>query len=133
MFSFNRIALSSLIIGLLVLQNTLVFSAEAENSLAIKEKLMLRGKNEGIKVLEFRSKVSNDTLVVQADIKNTTKKDLIVFYRFYWMDADGNQVGDDEVWKQVQFYGDQQRTLKAIGVAKSVADFRLEMNVEPPK
>lgn len=104
---------------------------EAKISPAVSEKLDLRGKNEGIRVEEFRAQTVNGTYQVQADFINTLKYDRTVFYRFHWLNEDGNQVGDDEVWKQMKLYGQQRKTVKGVGIHNNTSDFRLEWNVEP--
>jgi uncharacterized protein YcfL len=93
-------------------------------------KLVLRGDAQGIKVVEMRLVRKNDMLVVQADLQNTSNNDRQIFYRFRWLDSNGNQVGDGETFKQVGFMGQQLQTLKGIAPQPNASDFRLEMNVE---
>lgn len=97
---------------------------------AIAAKLMLRGQANGLKVSEMRLTRKNDVLVVQADLQNVTKKDVVAYHRFRWLDASGNQVGDGESWKQTPVYGEQMLTIKSVAPTSSVVDLRLEMNVE---
>lgn len=97
---------------------------------AIAAKLMLRGAPNGLKVSEMRLTRKNDVLVVQADLQNVTKKDVVAYHRFRWLDASGNQVGDGESWKQTPVYGDQVQTIKSVAPTSAVVDLRLEMNVE---
>lgn len=98
-----------------------------------KSKVALRGKDEGVKVVEMRVVKTNDILTVQADFENTNSRDRTVFYRFRWVDANGNQVGDGEVFKQLGFLGKQKKTLKGIAPTPKVTDFQIEMNVERVK
>lgn len=107
--------------------------AADEPSGTAKSRVALRGADNGVKVVEMRAVRNNDILTVQADFENSNAKDRIVFYRFRWVDADGNQVGDGEVFKQVPFLGKQKKTLKGIAPKSSVTDFQIEMNVEKPK
>jgi uncharacterized protein YcfL len=97
---------------------------------AIAAKLMLRGQPNGLKVSEMRLTRKNDVLVVQADLQNVTKKDVVAYHRFRWLDASGNQVGDGESWKQTPVYGEQITTIKSVAPTSAVVDLRLEMNVE---
>jgi len=97
---------------------------------AIAAKLMLRGQPNGLKVSEMRLTRKNDVLVVQADLQNVTKKDVVAYHRFRWLDASGNQVGDGESWKQTAVYGEQMLTIKGVAPTSGVVDLRLEMNVE---
>ena len=95
-------------------------------------KVMLRGEPYGVEVAEMRMVRRNDVLIVQADLKNTERKDRQVYYRFKWLDGSGMQVGDGEPYKQLTFYGQQLQTLKGIAPTSATVDFRLEMNVEAP-
>lgn len=97
---------------------------------AIAAKLMLRGPANGLKVSEMRLTRKNDVLVVQADLQNVTKKDVLAYHRFRWLDASGNQVGDGESWKQTPVYGEQLATIKSVAPTSAVVDLRLEMTVE---
>lgn len=97
---------------------------------AIAAKLILRGQANGLKVSEMRLTRKNDVLVVQADLQNVTKKDVVAYHRFRWLDASGNQVGDGEAWKQTSVYGDQLATIKSVAPTSAVVDLRLELNVE---
>ena len=101
-----------------------------DSSPAIAAKLALRGKPNGIKVSEMRLVRKNDVLVVQADLQNVKDKDRVVFHRFKWLDANGNQVGDGESWKQTPVMGQQTQTIKSVAPTSSAVDLRLEMNVE---
>lgn len=96
-------------------------------------KVEVRGKDNGIKVIEMRVKRADDILVVQADFQNSSKKDRVIFYRFRWLDADGGQVGDNDAFKQLKFMGQAKQTLKGVAPNAKVSDFRIEMNVEVPK
>ncbi len=97
---------------------------------AIAAKLILRGQANGLKVSEMRLTRRNDVIVVQADLQNVTKKDVVAYHRFRWLDANGNQVGDGEAWKQTLVYGDQFATIKSVAPNSAVVDLRLELNVE---
>jgi len=106
--------------------------AEAEDASppAVAAKLALRGQPNGVRVSEMRLVRKSDVLVVQADLHNVSKKDRVVFHRFRWLDANGNQVGDGESWKQTALYGQQLQTIKSVAPSAAAVDLRLEMNVE---
>ncbi len=54
----------------------------------------------------------------------------MIFFRFRWLDADGSQVGDGEVFKQITLLGQQTQTVKSVAPLSIATDFRIEMNVE---
>nr|WP_116607634.1 YcfL family protein [uncultured Albidiferax sp.] len=97
---------------------------------AVAAKVALRGESQGVRVSEIRITRPNDILVVQADLANGERADRTVFYRFRWLDAVGNQVGDGESWKQMGLLGKGQQTVKSVAPSGTATDFRLEMNVE---
>jgi len=92
---------------------------------------MLRGDANGIRIPEIRAVRRNDILIVQTDLLNVGNSDRTVFYRYRWLDNNGNQVGDGESWKQMAMLGQAQQTVKSVAPSSVVIDFRLEMNVEP--
>ena len=98
--------------------------------IAVASKVALRGEANNIAVREMRLVRKNDILTVQADLQNVTKKDVVAYHRFRWLDASGNQVGDGESWKQTPVYGEQITTIKSVAPTSAVVDLRLEMNVE---
>jgi len=97
----------------------------------IAAKLMVRGTLEGVQVTDLRSQRRNDVLVVQAEMYNTTVKDVRVYYRFRWTDAAGMQVGDGEVWKPLMILGKQSQIVKGTAYGPQATDFRIEMSAEP--
>lgn len=99
-------------------------------SSGIADKLMLRGGLKGLQVVDLRALKKNDVLVVQAEIQNTNKKDLRLYYRFRWIDADGMQVGNGEVWKPLMFLGKQNQFIKSVAPSPKADDFEIEMSAE---
>ena len=99
--------------------------------LAVASKVALRGEANSIAVREMRIVRKNDILVAQADMANMGRSDRTVFYRFKWLDNEGNQVGDGESWKQLSMLGLGQQTVKSVAPTAAAVDLRLEMNVEP--
>lgn len=131
MMTSRRIAAAALLAGLGLLSLAPAQAEEADaSSPAIAAKMNLRGKPNGIKVSEMRIVRKNDVLVVQADLQNVQNKDRMVFHRFKWLDANGNQVGDGESWKQTPVLGQQIQTIKSVAPSAAAVDLRLEMNVE---
>jgi uncharacterized protein YcfL len=118
---------ASCLLGVSALQGA---HAADEPSGTAKSKVALRGKDEGVKVAEMRVVKNNDILVVQADFENTNGRDRVMFYRFRWVDANGNQVGDGEAFKQLPFLAKQKKTIKGVAPTSKVTDFQIEMNVE---
>lgn len=99
-------------------------------SAGIASKLMVRGDLQGLQAVDLRSQRRNDVLVVQAEIINTETRDLRLYYRFRWLDANGMQVGDGEVWKPLVFLGKQNQYLKGTAYGPQATDFRIEMSSE---
>lgn len=95
----------------------------------VASKLAVRGETHGVEVPEMRVVRKNDILTVQADLINNYPHDRVVYYRFRWLDSNGNQVGDGEAWKQTGLMGLGLQTVKSVAPASVVTDFRLEMNV----
>lgn len=111
--------------------NSVAFAdGDDTTSPAIAAKLALRGNANGLKISEMRVSKKNDFLVVQADLQNTKNDDLVVYYRFKWLDSNGNQVGDGEGFKQLGVLGKQLQTVKSVATQPSITDFKLELNVE---
>jgi len=110
-----------------------VMAEEVPNAVSpgIAAKLMVRGTLEGVQVTDLRSQRRNDVLVVQAEMYNTTTKDVRVYYRFRWTDAAGMQVGDGEVWKPLMILGKQSQLVKGTAYGPQAADFKIEMSAEP--
>lgn len=96
----------------------------------IASKLIVRGGLKGLQVVDLRALKKNDVLVVQAEIENTNKKDLRLYYRFRWVDADGMQVGNGEVWKPLMFLGKQSQFVKGTAPSPKADDFEIEMSAE---
>lgn len=96
---------------------------------SVASKLALRGETHGVEVPEMRVVRKNDILTVQADLINNYRHDRVVYYRFRWLDSNGNQVGDGEAWKQMGLMGLAQQTVKSVAPTSVTTDFRLEMNV----
>lgn len=95
----------------------------------VAAKLAVRGETLGVEVPEMRIVRKNDILTVQADLVNNDRRDRVVHYRFRWLDANGNQIGDGEAWKQMGLMGLALQTVKSVAPTSMTTDFRLEMNV----
>ena len=120
---------------MIALATTLALSAHAQHDIGtspgVAARVALRGDANGIKIPEIRMVRRNDILIVQADLVNVGNSDRTVFYRYRWLDSNGNQVGDGESWKQMAMLGLAQQTVKSVAPSSTASDFRLEMNVEP--
>lgn len=97
----------------------------------IAAKLVVRGELQGLQVVDLRSQSRNGILMVQGEVMNTDTSDLRLYYRFRWLDADGMQVGDGEVWKPLVFLGKQSQFIKGVAYGPQATDFRIEMSAEP--
>lgn len=96
---------------------------------SVAPKVFLRGESKGVEVPEMRVVRKNDILTVQSDLYNNDNHNLVVYYRYRWLDVNGSQVGDGEAWKQILMMGLALKTVKSIAPTSSATDFRLEMNV----
>lgn len=105
--------------------------APAAASDGIAAKLIVRGELKGLQTVDLRSQRRNDVLVVQAEIMNMDTRDLRLYYRFRWLDANGMQVGDGEVWKPLVFLGKQSQFVKGTAYGPQATDFKIEMSAEP--
>lgn len=105
--------------------------APAAASGGIAAKLIVRGELKGLQTVDLRSQRRNDVLVVQAEIMNMDTRDVRLYYRFRWLDANGMQVGDGEVWKPLVFLGKQSQFIKGTAYGPQATDFRIEMSAEP--
>lgn len=105
--------------------------APAAASSGIAAKLIVRGELQGLQAVDLRSQRRNDVLVVQAEIMNMDTRDLRLYYRFRWLDANGFQVGDGEVWKPLVFLGKQSQFIKGTAYGPQATDFKIEMSAEP--
>lgn len=121
---------SLLVCAVLLMGNSALAQTPTATPPAVAAKLQLRGDANELLVPEIRIVRRNDVMVVQADMHNSTVSNRTVFYRFRWLDNNGNQVGDGESWKQVTVLGHQIQTVKSVALHSSAVDFRLEMNVE---
>ncbi|OWW18340.1 YcfL family protein [Noviherbaspirillum denitrificans] len=105
--------------------------APAAASAGIASKMIVRGELQGLQAIDLRSQRRNDVLVVQAEVMNMDTRDLRLYYRFRWLDANGFQVGDGEVWKPLVFLGKQSQMIKGTAYGPQATDFRIEMSAEP--
>ncbi|WP_420475594.1 YcfL family protein [Noviherbaspirillum sp. ST9] len=105
--------------------------APAAASSGIAAKLIVRGELQGLQAVDLRAQRRNDVLVVQAEIMNMDTRDLRLYYRFRWLDANGFQVGDGEVWKPLVFLGKQSQFIKGTAYGPQATDFKIEMSSEP--
>ncbi len=96
----------------------------------IATKLIVRGELQGLQAIDLRAQRRNDILVVQAEVTNTQTRDLRLYYRFRWIDANGMQVGDGDVWKPLVFLGLQTQYLKGTAYGPQATDFQIEMSAE---
>jgi hypothetical protein len=100
-------------------------------SAGIAAKMIVRGDLQGLQVIDLRSQKRGEVLVVQAEVFNHNPSDLRLYYRFRWTDSAGMQVGDGEVWKPLQFLGNQTQFIKGTAYGPQATDFMIEMSAEP--
>ena len=93
----------------------------------IESKLLLRGDLSYIKVTDLRAKKTNNFLVVEAEVYNTTSYDDLLYYRFKWFDAKGFQVSGDDGWKTLPLRGAQSQNFIGVATSVNATDFKVEL------
>ena len=130
-----KITLNALGFAIFVAGSASIVRAQSELpppaiSAGIASKLIVRGELQGLQVIDLRAQRRNDVLVVQAEVANTRRNDLRLYYRFRWVDADGMQVGDGEGWKPLVFLGLQRQYLRGTAYGPQATDFQIEVSAE---
>lgn len=87
---------------------------------------------KGVKITSFQAQYQGNVLRVRAEVANTNKKNARIFYRFRWLDGQGNVIEAQEQWKPVLIYGKQSAFIIDAAPHPDVVDYRLEFNVEYP-
>lgn len=109
---------------------------------SIASKVEQLGKMDEVVVSGLRQVTRDGFLRVQFELTNTDNDQQQFTWRIRWMDADGFQVGSDEVWKPELIHGRQKKTLNAVAPAPQATDFKIELyspenngrsTDEPPK
>jgi len=78
-----------------------------------------------ISISDLRSTRQDRLLRVQAELNNTSASNRQVYYRFEWMDQQGLAVWDDEPWKPLIVYGNNQQTISVSSPSFKATSFRL--------
>ena len=87
---------------------------------------------KGIEIVSLQAQQRGSVLTVQAEIANSNKKNARVFYRFRWLDGEGNILEANEQWKPLLIYGKQSAFVTDVAPHPDAADYRLEFNIEYP-
>lgn len=127
--SFSLVILSCLLVLAPIQAGAQPVPPAATDSIA--SKMIVRGDLNGLQVVDLRSQVRNEVIVVQAEVYNFYQNDARLYYRFRWTDSGGMQVGDGEVWKPLVFLGRQTQYLKGTAPGPKASDFLIEMSAEP--
>ena len=134
---FSATPLAAILVGSLVMPGSMANAWASPDlpvapaaSAGIASKLIVRGELQGLQAIDLRAQRRNDILVAQAEITNTQTRDLRLYYRFRWIDSNGMQVGDGEVWKPLVFLGLQTQILKGTAYGPQATDFQIEMSAE---
>ena len=88
-----------------------------------------QGDVPDLQIVDLRGQRKNDMLIVQAELYNLAPRDIQIYHRFRWLDENGFQIGDGEVWKPTVILGRQSLMLRGGAVSPKAADFRLEMSL----
>lgn len=118
----------------LILITLITLNAQAQHepvtSVALAAKVALSGDARGIRVTDMRASRQGELLRAQSLLLNAGTTHRQVFYRYQWLDATGQQVGDGDAWKQLMVPSQTQQVAKSTAPSPLASDFRLEMNVE---
>ena len=106
------------------------FGALAQDARApLPSRVIMRGDVPDLQIVDLRGQRKNDMLIVQAELYNVATRDIQIYHRFRWLDDNGFQIGDGEVWKPTVILGRQSLMLRGGAVSPKAADFRLEMSL----
>lgn len=84
----------------------------------------------GVRVVEFKETRQGGVLAVQAELKNSNSSNTRAYYRFRWLDAAGNIIGTNAVWKPIVIYGNQNVIITDSAPSRDASDYRLELNAD---
>jgi uncharacterized protein YcfL len=91
----------------------------------IKAKLEIAGSLPNIEVVDLRCADRAGRLRIDVDLKNDSREERRVAYRFRWLDKDGMRAWDDETWKPLLIYGNTLYTVTTMSPAPEATDFRV--------
>ncbi len=91
----------------------------------INAKLEIAGSLPNIEVADLRCAQRTGGLRVDVDLKNDSREERRIAYRFRWLDKEGMRAWDDETWKPVLIYGKTLYTITTMSPSPDAADFRV--------
>lgn len=91
----------------------------------ISSKIENQGVVRNVKVTDLRQRRRDNLIHIQAEITNLTNKNQQIYYRFKWLDQNGFNAWEDEVWKPLLVYGSQKKTITTVSPTFNATDFRL--------
>lgn len=100
----------------------------AVHAQSIDAKLELLGTPKTLRVTELSSRVTNDILILNLDVRNQDDRDAEAFYRVRWLDQSGDMVAEEEAWKPLLFHGDQNIHLRMSAPNSKARDFRIQFS-----
>ena len=87
-----------------------------------------------LKIIDVKSRKTNDLLEINLQLKSTYKKSLKLQYHFNWFDAQGFVIESRKTpWKPLELHGFQSTSLRALAPNEQVASFTVYVRDIPEK
>jgi uncharacterized protein YcfL len=97
----------------------------------INEHSTMVGDSGNISIKSIPSIIApNGLLVAQANFYNSGSKAVTGFYRCKFMDAQGMNVGDDDIWQPVTIYPNATQAVKCLATQKEATNFVVEFSAD---
>ena len=88
------------------------------------------GPSNEVVVSQLMSRPDEGGVVVQMELENTDFKLRRVYWRARWLDANGFQVWEDEVWKPVMLLANTRQTVQFHSPTPKATQFVIQINRE---
>jgi uncharacterized protein YcfL len=89
---------------------------------------------EKIKIIDVKSRKTNDLLEINLQLKSTYKKSLKLQYHFNWFDAQGFVIESRKTpWKPLELHGFQSTALRGLAPNEQVKSFTVYVREVPEK
>ena len=83
-----------------------------------------------VKVVKSTAQKRGEILVVQTELRNNSKYDRTIYWRYRWFDKNGMLVGEEGVWNPLLVYGEQTQWIRGTAPSPKADDFKLEISAE---
>lgn len=91
----------------------------------IKAKIEIAGSLPNIEVVDLRCSKRANLLRIDVDMRNESREERRIAYRFRWLDKEGMRAWDDESWKPLLIYGNTLYTVTTLSPSQEATDFRV--------